>query len=95
MSEWTVYMIECRDGTFYTGITNELERRILAHGSGSASKYTRSRLPVKLVYRETCSDRSGALRREAAIKAMKRSAKESLIRRQSSSGRLGKAGRTR
>jgi putative endonuclease len=72
-------MLRCRDGSLYTGITNDLDRRLAAHAAGTASKYTRSRLPVKLVHREPQGDRSRALRREAAIKRLDRRRKEQLI----------------
>jgi predicted GIY-YIG superfamily endonuclease len=77
---WYVYILRCKDGTLYTGITKDLSRRCLQHNAGTASKYTRSRCPVKLVYQEQCSDQSTALKRELAIKAMTRSAKLQLIR---------------
>jgi putative endonuclease len=78
---WTVYILRCRDDSLYTGITNDLERRLAAHDSGAASRYTRSRRPVKLAWSEPSSDRSAALKREAAIKRMSRPAKMELIRR--------------
>ncbi len=76
---WTVYILECADGSFYTGITNDLERRLAQHQAGRAARYTRSRLPVVLRYRETCADRSAALVREARIKALGRQGKERLL----------------
>ncbi|MFM1997944.1 MAG: damage endonuclease [Planctomycetota bacterium] len=78
-SGWLVYMLRCRDGSLYTGITNDLRRRLAAHAAGTASKYTRSRLPVTLVYREPQDGRSPALKREAAIKRLARPRKERLI----------------
>lgn len=63
--EWYVYMLHCCDGTLYTGSTNRLEQRVLAHAQGRGAKYTRSRRPVELVYQETAADRSAALCREA------------------------------
>lgn len=78
-NKWTLYIIECSDGTFYTGITNDLSRRLLQHNDGSASRYTRVRTPVKLLYQEECAGRSEALIKEAAIKALSRKEKESLI----------------
>jgi putative endonuclease len=75
---WGCYLLLCADGSLYTGITNNLERRLIAHGNGTASKYTHSRLPVKHVYWEDCQDRSSASRREAEIKKMSRQAKASL-----------------
>ena len=76
---WVLYILQCSDGTLYTGITNDLERRLSRHGEGRASRYTRSRLPVQLVYRESVKGRSQGLRREFSIKAMSRRQKKSLI----------------
>lgn len=76
---YLVYILRCGDGTLYTGCTNDLDRRLWAHQAGRGAKYTRSRLPVELVYREAVPDRSAALRREAAIKRMDRRAKLALI----------------
>jgi putative endonuclease len=76
---WYVYMVRCRDDTLYTGITSDLEGRLAAHRDGAASKYTRVRLPVRLVYQERHSSRSTASKREAAIKKLGRSAKLALI----------------
>lgn len=68
--EYLVYILRCGDGSLYTGCTNDLPRRLRAHQSGRGAKYTRSRLPVELIYQEPAADRSAALRREAAIKRM-------------------------
>lgn len=76
---WTVYILRCGDGTLYTGVTNDLPRRLEAHRSGRGAKYTRSRPPVTLAYREAAADRSAALRREAAIKRLTRRQKLALI----------------
>ena len=76
-----VYLLRCGDGSLYTGITNDLARRLAAHRAGKASAYTRSRRPLSLVYRERARDRSAALRREAAIKRLTRGQKLELIRR--------------
>ena len=76
---YLVYILRCGDGTLYTGCTNDLDRRLRAHQAGRGAKYTRSRLPVELVYQEAVPDRSAALRREAAIKRMDRRAKQALI----------------
>ncbi len=76
-----VYLLHCRDGSLYTGITNDLPRRLAAHRAGKASAYTRARGPVRVVYREPVADRSAALRREAAIKRLTRAKKLELIRR--------------
>lgn len=76
---WYVYIVRCADGSLYTGITTDLERRLKRHNAGTASRYTRSRLPVTLEYQEEQPNQSLALKREFAIKALNRSAKESLI----------------
>ena len=76
---WHVYMLRCADGSLYTGITNDLARRLAAHRAGTASRYTRSRRPVRLVYRERRRSRSAALKREAAIKRLPRAAKLRII----------------
>lgn len=76
---WTLYVLRCRDSSLYTGITTDLERRLTQHQEGSASRYTRGRRPVRIVYREPCAGRSHALKRERAVKALSRSAKERLI----------------
>ena len=67
-----VYLLRCRDGSLYTGITNDLTRRLALHASGKASAYTRSRRPLALAYREVLPDRGSALRREAAIRRLTR-----------------------
>jgi UV DNA damage endonuclease len=77
---WSLYVLRCADGSLYTGITNDVPRRYKQHNAGTASRYTRSRLPVELMYQESQSSRSDALKRELAVKAMSREAKESLIR---------------
>lgn len=76
---WLVYLLRCDDGTLYTGISNNLPCRLEKHNAGTASRYTRSRLPVVLVYREAQATRSLALKRELEIKALSRKAKQSLI----------------
>lgn len=73
-------MAECSDGTFYTGWTNDIEKRIKAHNDGRGAKYTRSRLPVRLVYLEEHDTREEAMSREYQIKKMTRHAKEKLIK---------------
>ena len=75
-----VYILECGDGSLYTGWTTDVEERVKVHNSGLGAKYTRSRLPVKLVYVEEAIDRSAALKREAAIKKLTRRKKELLIK---------------
>jgi len=77
---WTVYMLRCRDGSLYTGITNDLPRRLVRHRAGTASAYTRARLPVRLVFEERQPDRSAALRREAALRRLSRVEKLALVR---------------
>ena len=74
-----VYILLCRDGTLYTGCTNDLERRLAVHNAGKGAKYTRSRLPVCLKYWEVLPNKSSALRRERAIKSLTRREKLALI----------------
>ena len=76
---WLCYILRCADDTLYTGITNDLEKRLTAHNEGTASKYTRARGPVQLVLAESCADRSAALKREMAIKDLTRAKKLALI----------------
>ena len=76
----TVYIVRCNDDTLYTGWTTDLPRRLATHNAGQGAKYTRSRLPVTLVYAETLPDRGEALKREVAIKRLPRSKKLALIR---------------
>jgi putative endonuclease len=74
-----VYIVRCADGTLYTGWTNNLDERIKTHNDGAGAKYTRSRLPVDLVYQETFDDKRLALKREFEIKKLTRTQKEILI----------------
>lgn len=74
-----VYILSCGDGTFYTGWTTDVEKRVKVHNQGKGAKYTKSRLPVKLLYTEEYSEKGEALRREAAIKKLTRKQKEQLI----------------
>ena len=76
---WLCYLLRCADGSLYCGITNHLARRVAAHAAGKASKYTRSRKPVELVYVEDCEDKSAALKRESAIKKLTRAKKLALL----------------
>lgn len=76
---WYVYILQCLDQTLYTGMTNHLEKRIVAHNSGKGAKYTRGRTPVQLLYKEEISSKSDALKREIEIKKMTRREKLSLI----------------
>ena len=75
-----VYILSCSDNTLYTGWTNDLERRINVHSSGKGAKYTRGRLPVKLVYFEKFNDKKLAMKREYAIKQLSREEKLRLIK---------------
>ena len=77
---FTCYMLECSDGTYYTGWSTDPERRVRQHNSGKGARYTRSRRPVRLVYVEECPDKSAALKRERVIKALTRLQKEKLFR---------------
>ncbi len=79
MKKWWVYILRCRDGTLYTGATTDPDRRLAQHNAGTASKYTRSRRPVTIVYRERAQSQGGALSREIAIKKLPRSAKDALV----------------
>ncbi|MCG2633846.1 MAG: GIY-YIG nuclease family protein [Gammaproteobacteria bacterium] len=79
MSSWFVYIIECGDGTLYTGITTDLVRRVGQHNAGRGARYTRGRLPVKLAYSEPVESRSEAQQREHAIKQLSAMAKRGLI----------------
>jgi putative endonuclease len=77
---WSVYILRCNDNTLYTGITNDLEKRIESHSNGQASKYTRSRLPVEIVYLEQVKNRGEATKRELEIKALPRKEKIKIIK---------------
>ena len=79
-----VYMLRCRDGSLYTGWTNDLEKRLKAHNSGVASKYTRARLPAELVYSEEWESKEAAMSREWHIKRLGRAEKLKLIENMSS-----------
>ena len=77
---WYVYMVQCRDGSLYTGIAKDLEKRVKEHNSGSTgAKYTRSRRPVHLVYQEEVASRSAAAKREYEIKQLTAARKNALI----------------
>ena len=76
---WYVYMVRCRDGSLYTVITNDLQRRLDAHNAGIGAKYTKSRRPVCLVYQEAVPDKATALRRECAVKRLTKAQKEQLV----------------
>ena len=78
---WHVYIIRCKDSVLYTGITNNLERRVKAHNSGNGCRFTKYRHPVKLVFSEIWPDKPMALKREAGIKSFSRKKKLALIKR--------------
>lgn len=78
-SNWQVYILECADGSLYTGIARDTQARLIQHNAGCGARYTRSRLPVRLVHQEVAADRSAALRRESAIKSLPRAGKLQLI----------------
>ena len=76
---WTVYVARCRDGSLYTGVTTDRTRRLAEHNAGCGGSYTRSRIPLIMVYWELVPDRASALRRECAIKRLTRAQKEKLV----------------
>jgi putative endonuclease len=78
---WYVYIVRCADRTLYTGVAKDVTARVAAHNSGRGARYTRARLPVKLVHSEPAADRSAALKREHAIKRLSRAAKRALFAR--------------
>jgi len=78
-SRFNVYLVRCRDGSLYAGITTDLERRLREHNTGRGAAYTRSRRPVTLVYEEPSADRSAALKREAALRRLDRRQKLALV----------------
>ena len=81
MSRWFVYILYCADKTLYTGITTDVDRRLIEHNAvKSVTKYTRARRPVKMVYQETADSRSSAGKREIFIKSLTRTEKLSLIK---------------
>lgn len=79
MKQWFVYILRCSDATFYTGATDDLQKRLQAHNQGKGAKYTRGRRPVEMVYFEECESYSAALKREYAIKQLTRQQKMQLI----------------
>lgn len=87
--QYYVYILRCADQTLYTGITTDVDRRAAVHNSGKGAKYTRSRLPITVVYYEECEDKSCALRRELEIKRMARDEKLALIRSAENKAALG------
>ncbi len=72
MSAWFVYVVRCRDGTLYTGISRDVDARVAKHNQGKGARYTRGRAPVALLHSERLASQAEALRREAAIKALSR-----------------------
>ena len=78
-STWYLYILKCKDGTFYTGITTDVEKRLEMHRSGKGAKYTRGRGPLELVYSETCENHSQALKRECEVKKLPKEQKMQLI----------------
>ena len=81
---WYVYILRCGDNTLYTGITDDVPRRLAAHRAGKGAKYTRGRGPLELAYTEQLPDKSAALRREIEIKRLRRAEKERLIKSRNS-----------
>ena len=79
MSNFT-YILRCSDNSYYTGWTNDLEKRVATHNAGKGGKYTRARLPVELIYFEEFQTKEEAMKREAEIKALKRAQKDKLIK---------------
>ncbi|MBE6927103.1 MAG: GIY-YIG nuclease family protein [Ruminococcaceae bacterium] len=79
MKQWCVYILRCKDGTLYTGATDDFDKRLAAHRAGKGAKYTRGRTPLEPVYLEPCEDMSSALKREYAIKRLTREQKQALI----------------
>jgi putative endonuclease len=76
---WVLYILECCDGSFYTGVTPDIDNRLRKHQEGTASRYTRTRRPVALVYQEACGTRARSLVRECEVKSLSRRRKEELI----------------
>ena len=76
--EWVLYILECKDGTFYTGITDNLQKRLTAHTAGKGAKYTRGRAPLVLRYTEPCESHSQALQREIQVKKLTKAEKIAL-----------------
>jgi putative endonuclease len=83
VSSYFCYIVECADGTLYTGWTKDVERRVREHNAGRGAQYTRSRRPVRLMYVEALPDRAAAMRRERALKTMPRRRKLDLLRQTS------------
>lgn len=79
--KWELYILLCGDGTLYTGIARDADKRLRMHESGKGAKYTRGRGPLRLVYRESCENHAQALRREIEVKKLTRAQKDTLIAR--------------
>jgi len=88
--KWILYILRCKGNVFYTGITNNIERRIKMHKKGKASKFTRARLPVRLIYQEKCGTKIDALVRECAVKEFSRKRKEKLIKGSKTTKRISR-----
>lgn len=91
-STWHLYILRCKDGSLYTGITTDVEKRLEVHRSGKGAKYTRGRAPLELVYREECGTHSNALKRELEIKALPREKKLALLEEAVKLSENGKSG---
>lgn len=78
-NKWEVYMVECSDGTIYTGISNDVPKRVLTHNSGKGAKYTKTRLPVVLKWQKQCENRSEASKEEYKVKKLTKKQKLKLI----------------
>ena len=87
---WFLYILRCKDLSLYTGITTDVERRFKTHSKGKGARYTRTRLPLKVVYQETCKTRTQALIREYAVKALPKTKKLALITLKKKNRRMGK-----
>ena len=81
MASWSVYILRCGDDSLYTGISNDVVARLARHNAGKGARYTRSRLPVKLVWKRRVADQSAALKLEVQLKRLTRAEKLKLIRR--------------
>jgi len=88
--DWFLYILRCSNDTYYTGVTKDLKRRLKMHNDGKASKYTRARRPVKIIYSEGCKNRTQALVRECKVKALTRKGKELLVSKKRFKKKKGK-----
>ena len=86
--KWFLYMLKCADTTLYTGIAKDIEKRFKVHSSGKGARYTRARLPVEIVYRETCRSRTDALVREFKVKKLSPKRKRTLVEAYSIGGKV-------